>query len=215
MAAPIRAAARATPAWDRFRERFGRDLEADFSQSGHLAAIRGKPGRSTPAHGFHSDDPQAAIARAREILDGLSDLLGLSPDWPLGAPLAKTGNVSAQVYFQESREGVALEPFGAISVDLDSQGGLIGVQSSYVPELSVVNSPDHSSSDPELRARALAAVPGDSQASVDGGDLVLWLSRKGGVPEAHYAFQYYVRGRQVIVDASDGSILYKRDRRQF
>lgn len=217
-AAPLRttvAPAARDALWKNFREKFGQDLEPRFSSDGHLISVRGRPGRGKPHPGFSPEDPRKALARAKEILEAANDLIGVTPDWPLEQPIAKGSKISAQVYFKEAASGVALAPFGSVWVDLDSQGGLLGLDSSYVPHPEVVNSASLDSGD--ARMRALASVPdGGSSLKVVGGDAVLWVERDpNGVAQARYAYQYYVQGRQVIVDASSGAILHKRDVRQY
>jgi hypothetical protein len=216
-AAPVPSQAARDALWKRFRDKFGQELEPRFTPEGRLISVRGRPGHGhgTTRPGFSPEDPRQALARAKEVLEAASELIGVTPDWPLEQPIAKGSKVSAQVYFKESGSGVAIAPFGSVWVDLDSQGGLLGLDSSYVPSPAVVNTENLDPSDAKMRA--LAAVPdGDSALKVEGGDPVLWVERApSGVPEARHAYEYYVQGRQVIVDASNGAILHKRDVRQY
>jgi hypothetical protein len=198
--------------WKRFQEKFGAELQSGFSADGRLVSISGRPGAGKRAQpGFTPEDPRQAIARAKEIVEQARALLGINEDWPLGEPLAQTGKISAQVYFQQSRGGVPVAPFGTVSVDLDSQGGLIRLDSSYAPDPQIVNDPVLDSS--EAKLRALGAV-GDQSSTLkpQGGNTVLWISAGGS--EARYAYEYYIQGRRVIVDAGSGAILLKRDVRQ-
>jgi hypothetical protein len=214
-AAPIRVGAGREVLWEHFREKFGHELEPRFSPEGRLVSVHGRPGRSRKLEGFDPNDPRKALARAREIIESASSLLGVTPDWPLEQPIAKGSKVSAQVYFKEASSGVGVAPFGSVWVDLDSQGGLLGLDSSYIPNPTIVNSPSLEASDAKLRAVA-AVNDGGATLKVEGGDAILWVDKDpSGAPRAYHAYEYYVQGRQVIVDAATGAILHKRDVRQY
>jgi hypothetical protein len=177
--------------------------------------VRGRAGHGRARAGFEPDDPRKALARAREIIESASELLGVTPDWPLEEPIAKGNKVSAQVYFKEESSGVATAPFGSVWVDLDSQGELIGLDSNYIPSPEVVNSQTMQPQDAKLRAIAAVGDTGETL-KTEGGDPILWVQKNpDGTPVAYHAYEYYVGGRQVIVDAGNGAILHKRDVRQF
>jgi hypothetical protein len=202
--------------WKVFRESFGSDLQVEWGTNGRATGIRGVPGKGERAGpDFKSADSRLAIARAREILEAAHDLLGLDEDLPLSSPVARGGDVSAQVYFQESYDGVPLAPVGGVTVDLGAQGEVLNIHSDYVRDVKVVN--ERKLNPDQTRSAAIAAIPDQaSSLTTVGGNPVVWVSRTpDGTATGKYAYEYNVQGRQVIVDAANSEILFRRDRRQF
>lgn len=199
--------------WAAFRERFGGGLEARFGRDGALEEIRGTPGSGQRAgKGFDPTDTGRVLSRAREVVAGARDLIGVQAGAPLGNPQARTGEVSAQVSFRQSSDGVPVAPQGTVTVDLGPQGELLGLSSSYVRGLSVVN--DRVLDAETCRSKAIAAIV-DQGSSIrpSGGSPVVWVPF--GSSRGRHAYEYFVQGRQVIVDASSGEVLYRRDQRDF
>ncbi|MGZ3700111.1 MAG: hypothetical protein ACXVCH_18610 [Bdellovibrionota bacterium] len=196
--------------WNRFKERFGKDLRPEF-YGGKLVSISGT---GTPAgKEFDPTDPQKVIARGREMIEAAKDLLKIDPAFPPGNPRVHGTEASAQVFFEEEFDGIPVEPHGPIKVDLDSDGGLSALYSDYVPNVHITNNKTLVSGE-DAKSSAVAAIamtqfmggPGPI-----GGNQVLWV-RNGN--EGRRAYEYNVQGWQVIVDAGDGSILSKHDKRQ-
>lgn len=204
-------------AWRDFSARFGEELKVERSADGHVAAIRGKPGSGEKAAGdFRPNDSDKALARAREVVDAAADLLAIEPGLPLGEPSVRTGAISAQVYFPETLGGLPLAPAGSVTVDLGPQGEILNLTSDYVRGVQVANV--RSLSADQARAKAEAAVPAsDASLATIGGNPVVWVTRtgEGGAPVGHQAYNFTVAGRQVVVDAGNGDVLFRRDRRQF
>ncbi len=204
-------------AWDRFRDQFGEELQAQFGPNGKLGSIRGRVSEGKRAGAdFDPENPAKAIARAREILVGAKELLGLAPGLSLAKPLAKTSATSAQVFFTETQGGVPLAPYGTVSVNLGSEGELVEMDSTAVSGIKPVNTVAMSPDTAKLSAESAVKETAPSAIPTTGGREVLWVPDPmgvNGVSEGRYAFEYWVQGRQVIVDASSGKVLYKRDRR--
>lgn len=198
--------------WREFAEKFGTQLKPEFSKEGNLVSIRGAPGSGTPASAeFHPENPQMAIARAREILAAGRELLGVREDWPLESAAAKNSNVSAQVFFSETYHGVPVAPVGSLKIDLGSQGELVALHSDYASQVEVKNEVLMDSDQARDKAVAWMQKQKTGSLRVDGGGKVVWVKGSDG----HFAYQFMISGRQVVVDAQTGGILLTRDRRQF
>jgi hypothetical protein len=187
---------------DEFRSRYGDKLQASFAADGRLAQIKGQPAEKGSGKGFDPKNPQQVIARATEIVEAAAGLLRLRSRYPLSEPKAQTGKHSAQVFFTQTREGTPFAPQGQVSVTLGSEGELLGLYSDYLNQVTIANSV---ALDAEAAARSAEA------SSSQDGHRVVWVSGN----EARQAYEFSVRGRQVVVDAQNGAILYKRDRREF
>ena len=209
--------------WENFKQRYGSELQASFLPSGRLASIQGSPARGKKgASDFRSDDAKLVIARAQEILDAAHDLLGIKNDQPLESPVYRGNEFTAQVVYREAIRGIPLAPFGTVTIAMDSEGELTSLASDYLPELNIPNLADPPQNMEAARDRAIASV-GDSSESVrtGGGGMIIWVGSRtpgqsdGEVAPARLARDYFVQGREVIVDASSGEVIYKKDRRVF
>jgi hypothetical protein len=169
--------------------------------------------------GFDPNDPQKAIERAKEILAEAESLLGVQAHQPLSQPIAKTGAVSAQVFFREEVAGLPLSPSGNVTVDLGPQGELVGLHSDYVRDVKVENSPQLDRESAKQRALlALSDTEASNPGKPEGGAHIIWIAQRlnpGESTSARHAFAYLYQGRQVVIDAQTGSILSRRDRREF
>jgi len=126
--------------WQQFLQEYGPGLVAEFSSDGHFVSAHNKPGDGAPAGSdFSPEDPEKAIARARQILTSAHDLLELRKEWPLENAAARSGSISAQVYFNETHDGVQLAPVGGVKVDLGSRGELLGLYSEYASHVDITN----------------------------------------------------------------------------
>jgi hypothetical protein len=208
------------PLWSRFRERFGQELSPEFSQEGLLIGIQGRTGAAGQAGlGFRSNDPQAAIVRAREVVDAGRELLGLDAQWPLGDPIVKGDKRSVLVSFQEAHEGVPVAPFGNLTVVLGAAGEILRLDSSYVPGARFVNQPTLTVEQAKERALEVASAGGAPDGPTlrpEGGELVLWTSQDAaGGSQARYAYEFFVGGRRAVVDAASGALIVSKDLRHF
>jgi hypothetical protein len=203
--------------WKTFGARFGEALKTERGKDGQVVAIHGAPGSGGKARGgFRPDDSAQVLERAREVVDSAKDLLGIEPRLPLGEPTVRTGPLSAQVYFPETMNGLPLEPAGSVSVDLGRDGEILGVNSNYSRGVQVANERSLSADQAKSKAEAVVPEPGSSLGTL-GGNPVIWVtnSGSGGAPVGRYAYDFNVAGRQVVVDAGNGEVLFRRDRRQF
>ncbi len=204
--------------WKAFREKFGADLRGEF-HGGRLVSLQGALGVGAKAGAdFDSTDPRQVSARAREILAASRDLLGVTAEPSLAGPKAIPGPASAQAVFRQTVDGVPLAPQGAITMDFGPQGELLGMDSSYLPSVQVTNSVRLNES--QAREKAVSAIHDavESGMKTEGGSRLVWVTEpapEGRAAVARHAYEYSVQGRQVLVDAGDGSIIATRDRRHL
>lgn len=183
-----------------FKERFGGELKFEWGESGRLVSIRGSSASVSAGADYRSDDPQSAISRAKDILEAAGVLLGVQSGLPLENPIAIANAASAQVYFQETLGGVPLAPLGKVTVDLGPKGELLGLDSSYMPNIAPKNAVD------------------SKNMSGSQSKLIVWVSsnRDGeGRATSRYAYDSMVNGLEVVTDATTGESLFRRDRRVF
>jgi hypothetical protein len=206
-AAPLRT----EQVWQTFKAQFGEDLQAQFDSDGRLDSVKGSTSGSKKAgSAFRSDEPQQAIARAREILEASAGLLGIQSDLPLERPRAQGDRISAQVTFRETKNAIPILPDGVVIVDLGSQGELLGLYSSYVPDIKIVNQIRLSAD--EARKQAISSVLSPVGLKPEGGGEVIWVTKSTVPPSGYRAYEFEVQGHQVVVNAESGEILFKRNR---
>ena len=192
--------------WEKFKDKFGGDLQPTYQPDGRLAIIHGAAHATPAAKGFRSDDPQMAIARAKEVLEAASAMIGVHGELPLENPIARGNEMATQVFFQENMGGIPLAPTGTVTIQLGSEGEVKGLYADYMPDIQIGN-------DVEVdAAQARKAVEGTR---VEGGTQIIWMMDAGSPAKAIHAYQYSADGRQVIVDAQTGKVIFKRDRRAF
>jgi hypothetical protein len=209
--------ARAEREWESFRDRFGAHLTRELSVDGDLLAVRGAPGQGERAAGaFRPDNAALALARANEVVAGASELLGLDASFPLGDPVAQTGSATAQVYFRETWQGIPLEPLGSVVVDLGPQGELLNLSTDYVRDVRVTGRSKLSADEAKARVEEAVTPSLGSALPASGARSVIWVARgsAGGPATGRRAYSFGAGGRQVVVDAENGKILFNRDRRQ-
>lgn len=212
-------------AWDQFNKRFGNQLEPAFSATGQLVSIKGsstqkadaKKGLSPSLRFFRVDRTENVAARAQEILRAAEGLLEIDPNWPLQIAGVQRGPFSAQAYFQQTYQGLQVFPVGAVKVDLGSKGELLALSSDYAPRIQITNHEKLSLDEARTKAmeRVLAEIEdATKRRSVrpEAGTKVVWVSQ---AEVAQIAYRFSIEGREVVVDAETGAILFHRDRRQF
>ncbi len=142
--------------------------------------------------------------KAQALLKSLEASLGVSQK-DLNLVATNLGKHSAQVFFQQTIEGVTLAPYGNLSFDLSRDGSLARVDSDLIPDAVISNKK-------QLSADAIQKN-NDFKSK---GRALLWASRPqsdgGGVPVKH-AYEFMEAGFQIVVDAETGKVLLKRDRR--
>jgi hypothetical protein len=204
--------------WQVFSERFGSNLEPQFNADGKLISIQGVPGQGAAAtDDFKTQDPQKIILRGREILSAAQDLLGLKAELPLSSPIPRGGPVTAQIYFRETYRGLTLLPEGNIKIDLGPKGEILGLHSDYMSKISVVSDVRLTSQD--AFAKALSSIDQVKPSPIamphgvspSDGNKVVWVTQ---ATQGHVAYQFFIRGYEVVIDAGTGEILLSRDRRQ-
>jgi len=113
-----------------------------------------------------------------------------------------------------------LAPLGAVSMDFGSQGELLGLYSNYVRNLNVTNQIKIDVAQAKLLAQtSVHSLMGGEQKPfphTEGGKILAWvLSSAEPQSVGKFAYQFFIQGYQVIVDAETGEILFQRDKRQF
>ncbi|MGK5086162.1 hypothetical protein WDW86_01275 [Bdellovibrionota bacterium FG-2] len=207
--------------WKPFQQRYGENLKSAFLPSGFLASVRGSRGNAGGTHGtsrnFRSEDTTMVTARAQEIVEAASGLLGVQAESPLGTPQIRGNEISAQITFREMHNTLPVSPGGIITLDLGAQGEVIGIYSSYIHDIALANR--RILTEEQAREKANAAVTESKTViNVEPGLLLIWIEKRaeGSTPaRGLFAYEYMVHGFQVIVNAEDGSILQRRDQRQY
>lgn len=192
--------------WDNFRKKYGEGFETEYNEKGEIVRItaQNSTGKSKTL-GFSTTNKDQVIQRANEILGDLEDLLGLQNELPLQIADVQLGNVSSQVYLREQMGSIPIYPMGTITIDLGPDGQLLGLSSSYVQSIQTAN-------ERTLSAQEAALKAGITQ-STGLVQTVIWAAGFKG--PFYHAYQYQIRGEQVIIDASSGNVIYRRDKRQF
>lgn len=201
-----------------FLGKYGQELKLAYGRDGRLDSAKGRLGIGSVAGSadFSSQNPQALILRAREILDAAGPLIGAQDRAPIGNPVARADGLLAEVAFRESIGGLPLYPRGGLVVDLGSRGELIGFYPDYVRDIQLTGRAMLAESDArKIADDAVSAVSASGKPV--GGAQVAWQSgtTPAGAPQARVAYQYQVRGFEVVVDAENGSLLARRNRRNY
>jgi hypothetical protein len=206
--------------WKQFQALFGLQLQPAFTPDHRLVRIRAGEEAAKPASDFSSGDKKAALARAQEILRQAADLLELRADYPLQAQAVRSDEISSQVEWVQTYHGVPIEPYGRITLQLDAQGGVRGLFSSYISDPLIVNAP--SLDDAQARGVAISNLHFTPERPLEAGqiqkgDLILFAQgpQDSAAPiELKYAYRYWISGHEIVVDAERGDIISERDRRQ-
>lgn len=180
-----------------FREKYGPELQLEKDESGRITAILAQEvprsaGRN-PAR-FSPRDTQAAIRRASEILADARDLLGLDEAMPLIDPRVTATAHHAQVVFHQSIDGVPLAPSGHATVLLDREGNLKALYSNYLRRTMVSNQPKL----PHTEGRR-----------------IYWVQSTTPVAQLKHAYETRKDGFQLVIDAEDGRVLQRRNKRIY
>ncbi len=205
--------------WDGFLKNFGFDFTPEFSENHHLTAIRGSLGSNLPAstRDFTTTSPPQVAQRATDILDAVKNLVGINDRYPVQPTSIRTGPLTAQAFYQETYNSLPLANAGHLKVDLGPKGELLVLESDYIPSVEISNQRKIDTSTAKSKAfenlrRTQAhsdsiqnAVPTDSERPV------IWMSGKN---QGKIAYQFMIQGREIVIDAENGSVLFNRDRRQ-
>jgi len=145
------------------------------------------------------------------VIAAASGMLGIQPDFPLGNVAVKGSRISAQVFFNETYEGISVCPGGNVKIDLGPRGELLALNSSYVPLIAVGNRVQLSSDEAKLGANAVFQRGSSDTLHVDGGSQIIWVKGQ----EGRFAYQFVSKGHQVVIDAQTGGVLSSWDRKQY
>ncbi len=207
--------------WRPFQQLYGENLKAEFLPTGFLASLKGSRGNAGGPHGifrnFKPEDSVMVTTRAQEIVEAASSLLGIQPESPLGAPVVRGNEISAQVTFHEMHNALPVSPGGLLTLDLGAQGEIIGLYSSYVHDITLLN--HRVLTEEQAREKANTAITESKTViNVEPGTPLIWIAKKAEASQpaqGYFAYEFIVHGFLVIVNAEDGSTLLKRDQRQY
>ena len=191
--------------WKAFRDRFGPDLGMELAGQ-QVALIRSTgPKREAPSS-FNSSDSQQVLSRARQVLEAAADLLGIDDQLPVGNPMVQASDVGGEVSFHESWNGIPLAPEAGVTIQLGARGDLRAIYSKYVPSMNVTN---HVALTLEqAKEKVIAALNLPSDANIQGGAHVIWI----GTTLGYEAYEFFAAGKQIVIDAETGAVLFQRDR---
>lgn len=196
--------------WESFAQRFGKDLKPQYTYDGTLVSAwspgldDGNPADSA----FQVQSDKQVLTRASEVIRSAESLLGLDPAFPLAHPIVNSSPLSAQVYYSETYQGLPVIPGGKVRVDLGKRGELIAIDSSYAASFEVRNEMKMLLS--EARLKALSAMKGSSSALVFNERPIVWVAGHQG----YYAYEFLISGHSIVIDATEGKVLSKQDRRE-
>ena len=204
--------------WQEFTQKFGSDLEPQFNSDGQLISVRGMLGQGVAADtNFRTQDPQKITLRGQEIVSAAQELLGLRAELPLSNPIPQGGPVTAQLYFRETYHGLILLPEGTLKIDLGPKGEILGLDSDYLSKINIISDVRLTSQD--AFAKALSSMDRRKSFPISTtpvmpsaeGNKVVWVTQ---ATQGHVAYQFFIQGREVIVDAGTGEVLSSKNRKQ-
>jgi hypothetical protein len=164
------------------------------------------PMSSAPDEGFDPSSREKAIARAESILKKHAKASGIDRK-ALGEPRVRVGEASAQVFYKQNFEGAKVIPYGNVTVDLGPKGELLALDSDYVPE-------PRSENRRVLSAKEAMPASASGLETIVGAPVFFMAYPEAGSPGRH-AYEYNIEGKQVLVDASNGQVIFQRDRRKY
>jgi len=194
----------ASAAFTRFNAAAGKTWKLRFSsRTGMPTSLVGGP--DVPRYG----NPDSV---ARQFLTSHTDILGVDLT-TLTYERQTQGAGHAHVLYRQSYKGLPVE-FAAVKVHVAANGAVLGVHSSYEPNLTLSIAPSVTAA--AARAAALADAGGVGIVGA-APTLVILPSETDGLP--HLAWKLMVRapsaGWQYYVDAQTGSVLLRFNKNQF
>lgn len=188
--------------------------KGEFNSAGRLVSVRGSLGQGPRGlQGFDPSDAAQVRARAEELLKMLSSGLGVRPDSPLRESSLRAGRHSAQIFYEQTLEGAPVRPDGQVSLDIGPEGELLGLDSSYrKPPALIADSGSRVLDEAQARQAVESELSTPLSGRLGAGrfEPVVWVTPAGSGVRAFYA---QTRGFEVVVDASSGKVLHRRDRR--
>lgn len=199
--------------WKKIERRYGKHLTPRYFGN-RLVEIKGSVLRPrTKKNRFNPARADQLLSRSQEIFEDIRPLLGNGQPVEFLRPMATTGKYSGQTFYQQSVEGYPLKPFGNVTIDLGPQGEVIRVSSDVVPGIQVKNEKSLSVEQAEKSALTWLKNEHHLMDPLRGGEPIVWVPRPetdGLSVDAYYAYDFYVSGSQLVVDAQDGAIHFYR-----
>ena len=184
------------------------------SSEGGSWAVRYDPRTGLPAAlvgGRSAPRPGKAEDIARTFLDAQANLLGVSSA-DLRLDKQSSGEGHRHILYRQSYRGLPVE-FASVKVHLDDHGSVLGVHSTYEPDIDVPTTPAVASD-----AAALAAER-DAQGGKAAGAPELVILPLESTGRAHLAWKVKVRASgaawRYYVDATTGQVLFRYNNLRF
>jgi len=160
-------------------------------------------GRTAPRSG-----PPGAVSR--QFLIEQRDLLGVDPS-ALQIEKETKGDGHRHVLYRQFHRGVPVE-FASVKVHLDDAGSVIGVNSTYEPDLNLNLTPEIGA------AEAVRSAEADSRGTADGAPVLVLLPVEA-TGRTHLAWKVKIRAPQAAwryyVDARTGQTLFRYNNLRF
>ena len=193
--------------YDDLKTKYGADIEVILDGQGRFSSLKGGTRPAPTDLHFNPGDPRSVAQRAKEVLSDIQPLLELDPHSDMGPPQVQASATLAQVEFQQSLGGVPMMPAGSLSIDLGAQGEVLGVYAHTWAGVELANT----------RVMSAASARAGLQGRWEGGRSLIYVvaGSREGMGSGHHAIEFNSRTERVILDASNGHVLERRDIRHF
>jgi len=217
---------KARPNPDRIRDYLGRryslrheDYQLTFAPDGRMGSFRRHERPDSQQPPLSKDE---AISKARELIEAF-DLSGEIADGSRLniAELSPKTNGDHAVRVEQTLNDLPMEPRSEIQIIFGSDGVPRGVFSTLTEALTGFQTSEKLS---EAEARIAAKKSIETLGSqpglpTQGGRKIYWIHDGGGktprpIAEARVAYEYWIDGYYVVIDAATGETLYRRRQRQ-
>lgn len=195
--------------WHDTQQRLGKKLSARFEQ-GRLLEMSGTLDDGERAKGFDPSSKVSVVNRAREVARWIGPYVGVPQDQWSSARVV-TGTSSAQVYFEQSRDGLPLLPAGVVSMDFGPDGQLLSLTTRLFPDVQIQGEEKI----PHTLAESIAREGSAANMPSLGGRRVLWVPHpdpSANQTLAYRAYEFFVGPKQILVNATTGHVISSRDR---
>ncbi|UPT76008.1 MAG: hypothetical protein M0D55_10260 [Elusimicrobiota bacterium] len=188
--------------FNRFNNRHGGRWKLRFDErTGAPSGL--SEGKTAPRSG-----PTEAVSR--QYLQEQMELLGVDQA-SLQVEKESKGDGHRHMLFRQTHRGLPVE-FARVKVHLDDSGALMGVDSTYEPDVEIPSAPTVSAAD------AARAAEADSRGTADGAPQLVVLPVES-TGRTHLAWKVKVRATQAAwryyVDATTGQILFRYNNLRF
>jgi hypothetical protein len=196
---------------EKFRDQFGANLEFEFFRSGRLLAIHGGMGQGVFAQSdFRPDDVYQVRSRAKKILEVAETALGVQENWPLREIDFQGSKLTAHMTYHQTYQDLRVAPVGTVKIDLGPKGEVIALYSDYAPNVNVTNESKLTAAQALEKAKIPKKGESGGTASATQAEKVVWIEGTQG----KIAYQFYIEGEEIVIDAQSGEVILRRNRRR-